>query len=209
MFTDRYGVPTDDSARDYTGTMDEFGSDECDADDGWRGGPKCARESNDWRGCGCDHTGRYVGPGCRECNPPDWDGKPYGWGLERFEDPALERANREAKALRPVAMYTTAGAYAHEEPTGQIVEVGEPGSRRYVREMRVTVGTPAFPDTREYRDMLWRAYSTWDAKLGRLSERMWDKLCDNCATHPEAVRKYAKWAAKKTGVRIEKYENAK
>ncbi len=199
-FTDRDGVLTDDSDRWLSGHETTFEYDPVpDFDDGPSSEFRCGRGP---LGIPCcrDDDGAVVSDGCRHCNPPDYEGKPYGWGLERFEDPALERANCEVKAMRPVALYTTAGAYAREEWTGRIVEVvAADGRRTYRREMRVVVGTPAYRDTMDTRDMLWRAYSTWDAKLADRAERLWVRLCENCATHPEAVAKYTKWAERATG----------
>jgi hypothetical protein len=52
------------------------------------GGPRC--------GGPVFEGGAQVGdcPGCRHCDPPDRECKPYGWGIESFEDPALAEANR-------------------------------------------------------------------------------------------------------------------
>jgi hypothetical protein len=43
-----------------------------------------------------DEYGRRDGcPGCRHCEPPDHECKPYGWGIERFErEDILSRARQ-------------------------------------------------------------------------------------------------------------------
>lgn len=190
MFTDRYGVPTDDSARDFTGTMEEFGpGDDYDPmDENAPGGtPRCGHGPFRDIPCCCDHDGKFVGPGCRECNPPDHECKPYGFGIERFEDPAMDRANRETKNRRPAALYTTAGAYARTYWTGKCDGRGRPVTG-------VVIEEPACANDTEWRDMLWRAYSTWDGKLARRSERIWTRLCEECETHTDAKAKYERWA---------------
>lgn len=40
------------------------------------------------------------------------------------------------------------------------------------------------------------AWTGFNARLERVSDRVWDKLCDECETHPEAVRRYEAWAEK-------------
>jgi hypothetical protein len=203
LFTDRHGNPTDDSDRWLAGhetTFDYDPAPDCD-DDYDRGGPNCAREWNGWRGCCCDHEGKFVGPGCRACNPPDHEGKPYGWGIERSEDPALELANREMKKRRPAALYTTAGAFAKtywkRERDGRIML-----DEKNAPVIGVVVEEPACAIDTDTRDMIWRAWSKWDARLAKLSERVWGRLCDDCATHTEAVARYTKWAERKTGKRV-------
>lgn len=200
MFFDRNGDPTDDANRDTSGTMRSFGAGD-DYDPMYEGpgdAPKCAREWNDWRVCCCDDAGKFVGPGCRECNPPDHENKPYGWGIERFEDPALEAANQEMRTRRPQALYTSAGAYArtywgrHRDGRMMMDDNARPV-------MRVTIDEPAFALDTEMRDVIWRAWSKWDRKLWGRSERLWDRLCDTCETHTEAKAKYEKWAQKRTG----------
>ena len=56
--------------------------------------PKCGRGPYSDIPCCCDDEGKYVGPGCRYCNPPDHENKPYGFGIETFEhNPSLRLAN--------------------------------------------------------------------------------------------------------------------
>lgn len=95
--------PTDDADRaNYTG-CEPFGpGDDYDPMyEGPGGAPKCARESNDWRGCSCDHEGRRIPGhhGCRHCNPPDHENKPCGWGVETFDSPAWADARRHFLAV--------------------------------------------------------------------------------------------------------------
>ena len=102
------------------------------------------------------------------------------------------------KARRPVAVYTTAGAYARTywktDAKGRYLfdEKGRPVHG-------VVVDEPAYRIDNETRDMLWRTYTKWDRKLFDRSERLWTRLCENCATHPEAVAKYTKWAERAAG----------
>ncbi len=85
------GERTDDA--DDLGLSPEFLADE-----------DIAREEDEYeRACGRPRCGGPVSqgtelvggcPGCRYCDPPDHECKPYGWGIESFEDPALAEANR-------------------------------------------------------------------------------------------------------------------
>lgn len=114
---------------------------------------------------------------------PSHDDKPYGWGIETFEDPALVEANRamwSRMAQRCQNVYTSAGNYL--ETWGMYA--GRPKS--------------VYPtaDDIEYRNMLLRAWTKRCPKLQRCSDRVWAALCDRCETHAEAVAKYSKWAAK-------------
>ena len=94
MFTDRYGNLTDDADRDCTGTMQEFGPNEgYDPmyDDGHRSEFKCGRgQFGD--PCCLDDDGKFVGPGCRHCCPPDHEDKPEGYGIETFDAPEWDAA---------------------------------------------------------------------------------------------------------------------
>jgi len=52
--------------------------------------------------CCCGDEGRYVGPGCRHCCPPDHEAKPYGFGIETFEHEPSLRMARELQANWPL-----------------------------------------------------------------------------------------------------------
>jgi hypothetical protein len=199
MFTDRHGNPTDDSDRECTGTMQEFGpGDDYDPmyDDAPGGSFKCGRG---YYGTPCclDEDNKFVGPGCRHCCPVDHECKPTGFGIEKFEDPAMDAANREMAKRRPQALYTTAGAYArtywkqHRDGRMMMDDKGFPV-------MGVYVEAPAYAIDNETRDMIWRAWTTWSERLWKCSERIWDRLCDTCETHGEAVEKYTRWANRAT-----------
>lgn len=83
---DRNGILTDDADRMVYG-CDEFvpGDDYDPMYEGPGGGPRCG-------GCGLDDEGRWVGPGCRHCDPVDYENMPgsavHGYG----EGPAWDRA---------------------------------------------------------------------------------------------------------------------
>ena len=68
------------------------------------GSPKCA--NRDGIPCCCDYEGRFVGPGCRHCNPVDFEAKPYGWQIERFESRLVDRLRRELFATAVVTGLT-------------------------------------------------------------------------------------------------------
>ncbi len=105
--------------------------------------------------------------GCKGCDPIDQENKPHGWGVERFEDPALDEANRYAirETLRSYGAYSLA--------------CGKVWSNRLLRDQR------------------WAACSSHDNELERLSDRVWDALCDCCQTHKEAIRRYGKWCERR------------
>lgn len=107
-------------------------------------------------------------PGCRECCPPDHECKPYGFGIETFEDPALAEANHFVNTR-----YCMAGSMY------RVPGWSETAAARFGE-----------------RDRRWKANSTHDARRLRRSNRVWDRLCDECETHGEAVEKYETWAAK-------------
>lgn len=174
---------TDDAdSASYTG-CEPFGpSDDYDPMyEGYGDAPKCGgsrvNEWNEREGC----------QGCRHCDPPDHENKPYGWGIERCEDPALEAAN---KATHAKYSYDTRGMYT------SAWTVLEPWHGSNVRVLWYGNFTE---ERREFRDFLWRVWSKWDAKLSKCSDRIWDRLCDTCETHAEAKAKYTAWAEKRTG----------
>lgn len=160
MFFDRNGNPTDDADRDCAGAMCEFGP----------GDDYDVMNSRD-----------YEDP-----LAPDRENKPYGWGIEEFEDPALAAANVAMWAevhKRNLNTYTSAGSYLE---TWGIFAGGPKG---------LTISDA----DRGYRDFCWRVRSKWDRKLWECSERLWGRLCDRCETHAEAVKRYTAWAEKRTG----------
>ncbi len=112
MFTDRHGNPTDDADRDYTGTMAEFapGDDYDPMYSSDERGPRCA--TGEGFPCCCDqNTGAFIGPGCRECNPPDHECKPYGFGIETFDSPEWAEARRHFAAMRTLVFGLPADAH--------------------------------------------------------------------------------------------------
>lgn len=112
---------------------------------------------------------------------PDYESKPYGFGIERFEDPALQRANEAMWAMIDVrgdGKYTS--AISCIETWGMFK-----GKYRGVR----------FTDQdMEFRNMCWDVWSQWDRRLWEHSQRIWEHLCDRCETHGEAIDAYNKWA---------------
>lgn len=84
---------------DDLGLSPEFADGYSDYDPMYEGpgdGPKCG-------GCCLDHDGRFIGPGCRHCNPPDHEAKPYGFGIETFDNGPRLRLQQE---LRVTAWFT-------------------------------------------------------------------------------------------------------
>jgi hypothetical protein len=146
-------VPCD--ARDDTFEMDG------PADEG-AGYPDLMHDDND-----------YYGPGR---DPIQWDCKPYGFGIDRFEDPALQEANEYAagKVLLAFSMYQPV-----VDPCGK--DYGLVSAARM-----------------EIRNQRWAANSRHDKALERQSDQEWDRLCDECQTHREAVERYTRWAKQVT-----------
>lgn len=141
--------------------------------------------NDEWDGDRPKCGGYGTCEGCRRCCPPDHESKPYGWGIERFEDPVLARANAEAIAERDrlTPKYTSAwvetwGMRAGYWPHHSL---------------------PTFD--REFRDLLWKHYSRQSLRRLRHSDIVWNRLCDECGTHPEAVKRYSRWAAHAVTVR--------
>lgn len=160
---------------DDLGLSPEFLADEdiardVDEYDSWHEGPRCGgpwRETPwGWEG-GC--------PGCRHCDPVDSELKPYGFGIERFEDPALAEANRRAHE-RLGLQY---GAYSlHWWQNGGTWSAFKPG-----------------------RDAEWARASRQSLRRLRHSDIVWGRLCDECETHSEAARRYKQWALRAVTVR--------
>lgn len=99
-------------------------------------------------------------PGCRGCDPVDAECKPYGWGIEKFEQEAMLNRARQLK---------------HWWSPAVSVE----------------------PIDWEYAKTLAFRWSGFDYALLRMSERVWDGLCDCCETHREALAKYAAWCKRR------------
>jgi hypothetical protein len=176
--TDRHGNLTDDADRWLSGHEQTFDSDPApDCDDPRDCEPRCG---------GCWQAN---GDGCRDCSPPDHENKPSGFGIDACEDPALERANAAMWAevnKRPGGKYTSAwvetwGMYA--------------GRSLHHR------CNPVTDSDREFRNLCWRVWSKRSARRERHSDRVWDRLCDECQTHGEAVRRYEAWARRAVTVR--------
>jgi hypothetical protein len=121
--------------------------------------------------------GELACPGCRRCCPPDPECRPHGFGVESFEDPALAEAGR---VVRERMVMFCDGPYAlratYRDCFGR------------------DVGLSAWPALVPERDRLRRLISTHNDRLARAAARLWDRLCDECETHPEAVEKYTAWA---------------
>jgi hypothetical protein len=102
---------------------------------------------------------------------PDHECKPYGWGIESFEDPALTEANVYAGGLVRLAgsMYRSPGGWS-ETMDARMAD----------------------------RNARWAANSKHNTRLERASDRAWDRICDESATHAEAVAKYTRWADRVT-----------
>lgn len=150
---------------DDLGLSPEFLADEDIARDEYDG-PKCG---------GC--------PGCRHCDPVDNECKPYGWGVEKFEDPALAAANEEARReseRHGLGMYTSAFVSDNWYSRGCLISP---------------------PWNRDYRDFLWRAWSKWSARRWRHSEIVWERICNEAETHRLAVERYTAWAKRAVAVR--------
>lgn len=154
---------TDDLGLSPEFLMDEdIARDESDYDC-LHGSPKCGGPLREtpwgWEG-GC--------PGCRRCDPVDHECKPYGFGFERFEDPALTEANRAINNRQDAVC----GAYSlHWHGKGGCWKMFRPE-----------------------RDRLWEALTTQNRKLTVASDRKWFVICDRAETHGEAVRLYREWA---------------
>lgn len=114
---------------------------------------------------------------------PQYDDKPYGWGFDQHEDPALAEANRamwDRIRQRNLNTYTSAGSYL--ETWGMFA--GKP-----------TSPCATVADI-EFRDFCYRVWTKRNARLEACSGRVWSGLCDRCDTHAEAVAKYTAWADK-------------
>lgn len=181
MQTDRHGNLTDDADRWLTGHESTLDYDPVPDHDGLEyddlhRGPKCG-------GRVFTEDGEYVGcPGCKHCDPVDPENKPYGFGIEKFEDAALARANevcRAAVASRVTNCYTSAWV----ETWGMFAGRG----------LHHKVGATTDAD-RALRDVCWRFWTKWSARRWTHSERVWGRLCDECQTHTEAVARYSAWA---------------
>jgi hypothetical protein len=135
-----------------------------------------------------DEYGQNTGcPGCRHCDPPDHECKPYGFGIERSEDPALQRANEAVWAIvnqRPEGKCTSAWVSTWGMSKGRFN------------------GGPRWADADfAYRDFLRRFWSRQSERRLRHSDIVWDRLCDECQTHGEAVEKYKAWATRSLTVK--------
>lgn len=102
---------------------------------------------------------------------PDHEAKPYGWGIESFEDPALQEANEyvHSRVRLAYSMYRTPSDW-YETQDARMAD----------------------------RNARWKANSRHDKSLERRSDRLWSYLCGECETHAEAVEKYSVWADKVT-----------
>ncbi len=123
-------------------------------------------------------------PGCRGCDPVDHESKPYGWGIESFEDPALQLANAATWAeidKRGGYKYTSASCSVGTDSMGRLRWYGPRAGRLDMA----------------FRDACWSAWTKHNLTLERVSERVWDALCECCKSHKEAVRRYASWCKRR------------
>lgn len=104
MFTDRSGNPTDD-ADAMLNPCDTFAP----GDSAYKCGHGEFREIP----CCCDWEGRLIPghPGCRHCNPPDYELKPTGFGIERFDSPEWAAARRHFGVMRSLVFGLPADAH--------------------------------------------------------------------------------------------------
>lgn len=161
MFTDRDGNLTDDADRWLSGHERTFDCGDVPDFDGMEYDDlhsdfKCASTGADGQRfpCCCDWEGKFVGPGCKHCNPVDHEAKPYGWGLERFE------CNEAYRVLREVSSHASLGL---------------------CRSINLRTAC---------------AWVGFNFHVEGCSDRVWDRLCETCETHTEAVEKYTRWAKK-------------
>lgn len=61
---------------------------------------KCGRGEFRDIPCCLDYDGKFVGPGCRDCNPPNHEDKPYGFGIETFDSPEWKDAREHFQRVR-------------------------------------------------------------------------------------------------------------
>ena len=171
----------DNEMTDDLGLSPEFLADEDvardeDNYDGPYGGGKCT--------CGyraAMHECRYgddpVQPecfaGCSGCDPIMHDCKPYGWGIEEFEDQALSQANEEMNRR------WFGGPY-----------------RAFSWSEMITYGA-----WHQERNRLWKSRSKWSVRRARHSDIVWERICCEVRTHREAVERYARWADRAITVR--------
>lgn len=141
--------------------------------------PRCGGQSWEY--------GQWIGcPGCRHCQPVDPEAKPYGFGIEKFEDRALLEANADVANRWFGGPYQNLAQIGYFEPrgyTGRGIQYGANGRRN------------------ELRNEIWRTRTRWSARRWRHSELVWDRLCDECETHREAVKAYQQWAQRAITVR--------
>ena len=52
-----------------------------------------------------------------------------------------------------------------------------------------------------YAAILEAARTIYSARRERHARRVWERLCDDCETHRQAVKRYAEWAARATSMR--------
>ena len=169
---DASGNPTDDADR-MIGGCDTFApGDDYDpmyADAPGGGSYKCGRGPYRDTPCCCDDDGQFVGPGCRHCNPPDHEGKPYGFGIERFDSPEWQEARRHFNRVRSLVFGLPATAHP-------VMDYG-------------------------HWLAAWAVKAGWSERRQRHSDIVWDRLCEECETHTEAVEKYEAWAKRAVAVK--------
>lgn len=120
-----------------------------------------------------DRDGPY-GPGS---DPVMHDCRPYGWGIESFEDPALLAANETMNAR------WFGGPYRCLSWSEMI----------------------AYGAWHQERNRLWQQASTRDARIQSEAERRWDRFCGTSKTHTEACLRYSRWANRRTGKQLDLY----
>ena len=105
-------------------------------------------ESLERRPCSCpfDDAGVPLSDGCKNCNPVDGECKPTGFGIERYEDPALQPANDYAASLWIGGPYQNYSAW--------------PGLRKDARDRRWA------ETTQHDADLYRRSERVWDGICG-------------------------------------------
>lgn len=177
MFTDCHGSLTDDADRDVTGTMDTFDSDPTPDFDGM----EYADLHSDYK---CARRGEFgdMIPCC--C---DEGGKFVGPGC-RHCCPVDHECKPYGFGLETFDAPAWAEARAHFRSVWRFV----------------TGQFDAHPMDWMHLIRKWAIADGWNERLWKCSERKWDRLCDECETHAEAVAKYTAWAKKMTGKRAAK-----
>ena len=153
---DRNANLTDDADRMVYGcdTFDGYNDHDPMYDDGPSSTYRCGRGPYRDIPCCVDDDGKFVGPGCKHCNPVDHEAQPRKWGFCRYENDAACYLRRSVSTSALLGL---------------------------CREIDYTTACE------------WLGF---DFRVERASERVWEKCCNECETHTEAVARYTRWANK-------------